>query len=347
MISLILLIKSSYLAIMKNQILSKRITIALHILFWLGYGAILYASLSNWIDSTLELWKTLITDIIASSLIAYSNYFWLLPKIFGKKKYGLYLLLSLVLMVLVVLARVHIVGLTHQSQTYTYFIRSVPVIGFYLSSTVVWFIVSLISAQRNEIELRNSQLASELKFLKLQLSPHFLFNTLNNVYSMAYFQDKNTAPAIMKLSELMRHMLYEDQGRFISLFKEITFMENFIELWRLKLDEKPRIEFSYSGIKDRHHVAHLIFLVFLENAFKHGNTIDGSISVSLTVDEDDVLTFKIKNDILKARRTAEEESGVGLSNVKKRLDLIYSGKYKLDVEQGETVYIVNLIIDLK
>src|SRR5690606_27118409 len=226
---------------MKTRFISRPAFYALHILFWIGYGAILYASLSNWIDSDFELWNAILSDVLASSAVAYLTYDWWLPEKYGTGNYGIYILLSIALVVPCGLLWVHIKGVSRRSVSYTYFIRSVPAIGFYLSSTVIWFIVNLISAQRNEIELRNSQLASELKFLKLQLSPHFLFNTLNNIYSMAYFKDNNTAPAIMKLSEMMRHMLYEDQGRFVSLEKEIRFMENFIELWRLKLDEKPKI----------------------------------------------------------------------------------------------------------
>lgn len=331
---------------MKNNVISRPAFYALHVLFWFCYGAILYASLSSWIDSPLEIWKIVISDVLTSSAITYLNYYLLLPKLYSKGKYLSYVLASLALVILIVLLRVNILGMSHKSVAYTYFIRSVPAIGFYLVTTVVWFFANLIKSQRNEIELRNSQLASELKFLKLQLSPHFLFNTLNNVYSMAYFKDQNTAPAILKLSEMMRHMLYEDQGKFISLSKEIKFMENFIELWRLKLDEKPVIIFKHNGFSDNHQIAHLIFLVFLENAFKHGNTIDGTIEINLYVDATDRLFFTLKNDVIDARKTAEEESGVGLSNVKKRLNLIYPGKHQLKLDQSPTSFKVELIIDL-
>lgn len=332
---------------MKNNFISRPSFYALHVLFWLCYGAILYASLSNWINSSSEIWGAVISDVLTSSSIAYLNYYLLLPKLYKKGKYTGYIMASIAVVVAIVLLRVNLLGMTHRSVTYTYFIRSVPAFGFYLITTVIWFFANMISAQRKEIELRNSQLASELKFLKLQLSPHFLFNTLNNIYSMAYFKEDNTAPAIMKLSEMMRHMLYEDQGRFVSLAREIKFMENFIELWRLKLDEKPTIEFSHEGVKDRHSIAHLIFLVFLENAFKHGNTMDGRIAIKLIIDKEDMLHFYIRNDVLAARKTAEEESGVGLSNVKKRLNLIYPGKHELVLNQTSSSFKVNLKIDLK
>lgn len=332
---------------MKNNFVSRPVFYALHVLFWLCYGAILFASLSNWIKSPNDVWKAVVSDVLTSSSIAYINYYILLPSIYKKGRYSAYILASIALVVIIVLLRVNLLGMTHRSVTYTYFIRSVPAIGFYLITTVIWFFANLIKAQRNAIELRNSQLASELKFLKLQLSPHFLFNTLNNIYSMAYFSDRNTAPAIMKLSEMMRHMLYEDQGRFVSLAKEIMFMENFIELWRLKLDEKPKIIFRKRGVRDSHQIAHLIFLVFLENAFKHGNTIDGTIEIKLHVDANDQLFFYSRNDVIDARKTAEAESGVGLANVKKRLNLIYPGKHELILDQQLTSFEVNLTIALK
>ncbi|WP_336516437.1 histidine kinase [Pollutibacter soli] len=332
---------------MKQDVLSRGTFYTLNILFWFCYGAILYASLTTWIHSSYEIWSAVISDVLTSSAICYINFFWFLPKLYGKGRYTLYLAASIALIVAIVFLRVSVLGMTHRSVVYTYFIRSVPAIGFYLITTVIWFFNNMITAHRREIELRNSQLNSELKFLKLQLSPHFLFNTLNNIYSMAYFSDTNTAPAILKLSGLMRHMLYEDQGKFISLSREIAFMENFIELWRLKLDEKPNVVFRHSGVNEGHQIAHLIFLVFLENAFKHGNTMNGSIFISIDVNQEDILTFQLKNDVIDTVNTLEEKSGVGLSNVKKRLELIYPGKHKLILHNDSNSFEVNLTIDLK
>ena len=332
---------------MKQAALSRRVVYLFHVLFWVCYGAILYASLGTWISSQQAIWSAVISDVLTSSAITYINILWLLPNIYGKGKYTLYIAASVSMIICIVFLRVGILGMTHRSVVYTYFIRSVPALGFYLISTVIWFFNNMITAQRREIELRNSQLNSELKFLKLQLSPHFLFNTLNNIYSMAYFSDGNTAPAILKLSGMMRHMIYEDNGKFISLSREIVFMENFIELWRLKLDEKPNIVFKHTGVHEGHRIAHLIFLVFLENAFKHGNTMNGSILISLDVNKDDQLFFHLRNDVIDNRNTIEEKSGVGLSNVRKRLDLIYPGRHKLTLQHDLKTFEVNLTIDLK
>ena len=316
-------------------------------MFWVGYGVVLYSSLSVWIDSPIAVLRAVVSDVLTSSAISYFNLFWLLPRLYGKGKYMRYVIASILLIVAIVLLRVHFLGMSHRSVAYTYFIRAVPAVGFYLITSVVWFFNNMMAAQRREVELRNSQLNSELKFLKLQLSPHFLFNTLNNIYSMAYFGDRNTPVAILKLSGMMRHMLYEDQERTVALSKEIGFMENFIELWRLKLDEKPVITFRHSGVREQHRIAHLIFLVFLENAFKHGNTMNGTIDIRLEVSGDDVLHFHLTNEVMEGRNTLEEKSGIGLTNVKKRLELIYAGKHSLDLRQQDGHFDVRLDIDLK
>lgn len=321
-------------------------TILIHLLFWCTYGALLYVSLSSWGYAQRTIWTSLLADVAGSATICYLNYMVLLPQFYGKGKYGTYIVSSVAAVITLITLRVSLFDLTHRSLAYTFFIRSLPIIVAYLLTTVVWFFNNLISAKRREVELRNSQLDSELRFLKLQLSPHFLFNTLNNIYSMAYFNDVNTAPAILKLSGMMRHMLHDAQHKFVPLSKEIDFLENFIELWRLKLDEKPQIVFTHSGINESQMVAPLIFLAFFENAFKHGNTIDGRIIVSLTVNKQGNLHLTINNDIMSAPTTLEEKSGVGLENVKKRLDLIYPGKHKLDIISDRQSYEVNLMLEI-
>jgi sensor histidine kinase YesM len=334
---------------MKNFVLTRGVTLILHVFFWVGYGAILYTYMIGWARSESLVWGAVLSDVFVSASISYFNLLILLPRLYERGKYSKYFIVSILLMVVLVFLRVNVLPVAHGHPflVYNYFIRSVPIIGFYLVTTVGWFFNHLTSARRREVELRNNQLDSELKFLKLQLSPHFMFNTLNNIYSMAYFRDVNTPAAILKLSGMMRHMLIEEQDKFISLAKEITFIENFIELWRLKLDEKPTIEFIYSGVAEEHRIAPLIFLVFLENAFKHGNTIDGKIIFSLTIDENDLLHFSARNDIMETKSTLEEKSGIGLSNVQKRLNLMYPGKHQLTFSQTGHSYEVNLKIELR
>ena len=329
---------------MKTITLRRGGSILFQLLFWLVYGSLLYASLASWKYPQPVNWTSMLSDVTTSVLITYVNYLLLLPRLYGKGKYGRYIFASLAIIVVLITLRVTLIGMSHRSVSYTWFIRSLPIIGFYLVTCVIWFFKYIISARQREVELKNSQLDSELKFLKLQLSPHFLFNTLNNIYSLVYFQDANAAPAILKLSGMMRHMLHESQEPFISLIREITFMENFIELWRLKLDEKPTIVFNHSGVSEQHRVAPLIFLAFLENAFKHGNTINGSIVINLDATFENVIHFRVVNEILNVRSTLEEKSGVGLANVRKRLELIYPGKHQLDISVKPDLYEVNLKI---
>ena len=318
--------------------------ILFQILFWLVYGSLLYASLASWRYPQHVIWASMLSDVTTSVTITYVNYLILLPRLYGRGKYGRYIFASIAIILVLIILRVTLIGMSHKSVSYTWFIRSLPIIVFYLLTCVIWFFNYIISARRREVELKNSQLDSELKFLKLQLSPHFLFNTLNNIYSLVYFHDPNAAPAILKLSGMMRHMLHESQEPFISLSREITFMENFIELWRLKLDDKPTIVFQNSGVSEQHRVAPLIFLAFLENAFKHGNTINGTILINLDATLSNVIQFRVRNEVPHVPTTLEEKSGVGLANVRKRLELIYPNKHRLDISAKPDSYEVNLEI---
>ena len=218
-----------------------------------------------------------------------------------------------------------------------------PLVGFFFISSTGWFVTDWFQSRKREVELINSQLDSELKFLKLQLNPHFLFNTLNNIYSLSYFNDKNTPQAIMKLSNMMRHMIYDSQDKFISLSKEVEFIDNFIELQKIKVENTPEITFTKTGIRESHQIAPLLFLAFLENSFKHGQK--GTIEIDLSVKEN-LLHFSITNQIPKIQSNQLEKSGVGLVNVKKRLELIYPDKHELVMETNDTVFSVKLNLNI-
>jgi LytS/YehU family sensor histidine kinase len=218
-----------------------------------------------------------------------------------------------------------------------------PLVGFFFISSTGWFVTDWFRSRKREVELVNSQLDSELKFLKLQLNPHFLFNTLNNIYSLAYFNDKNTPEAILKLSNMMRHMIYDSQDKFISLTKEVEFIDNFIELQQLKVDNGPDIRFTKNGIREGQKIAPLLFLAFLENSFKHGK--QGTVDIGLSV-EKNRLHFRISN-LLPANPTTQlEKSGVGLMNVKKRLELIYPNRHELIMNSDDTTFTVELNVIL-
>ncbi len=192
--------------------------------------------------------------------------------------------------------------------------------------------------------LQQEKRTAELNFLKAQTNPHFLFNTLNNLYGLARKQDENTAPAIMKLADLMRYILHECQSDRIPVEKEIEIIEAYIELEKLRYDDSLQVHFRQEIDDLQQPIAPLILLPFVENAFKHGageNRFETKIEIVLKM-EKGKLNFSIENTV--DQELTEMKDGVGLENVKRQLELIYGEDYALEVESLGNVFRVELEI---
>ena len=187
----------------------------------------------------------------------------------------------------------------------------------------------------------------ELQFLKNQMNPHFFFNTLNNIYGLAYKQDKSTPKVILMLSESMRYIIYETQSDFVPLSKEIAFLRNYIELEQLRFVNGRNIHLNVDAPSSSLRIAPLILLPFIENCFKHGN-IDESENTSVEINiwlESDFLNFSCVNTFNKNRNT--KPGGVGIENVKKRLNLIYKETFELETNIENDRYFVFLKLPLQ
>ena len=204
-----------------------------------------------------------------------------------------------------------------------------------------------MKAVQDKADLKNEKLSSELNLLKAQINPHFLFNTLNNIYFYASIQHRDTPDMIEKLSNILRYIVYECKAERISLTKEIQSMDNLFSLYQMKNDEQKAIIFEKTNINGNLQIAPLVLLNLLENVFKHSDALvneNGFIKVSANVDEKEVLHFQISNSVKKNSRN--NKSGVGQTNVQKQLDLIYKDKYDLKTELSDTVFHLNLDIQL-
>ena len=203
----------------------------------------------------------------------------------------------------------------------------------------------LRSEQRNK-EIANEKLKAELSFLKAQINPHFLFNTLNNIYSLATDQSEHTAPAIMKLSNIMRYVLTEARNDMVPLEKEILFTTNYIELQKMRLTGKSNIDFTVNGDPFGRQIAPMLLLPFVENAFKYGiSTREWSPITILFEIKEDSLYFSVSNHkhINTALKVADN-TGIGINNTKRRLDLLYDEQYALTIDNAATEFIVHLKI---
>jgi two-component system LytT family sensor kinase len=196
-------------------------------------------------------------------------------------------------------------------------------------------------------ETETEKLNSELAFLKSQINPHFLFNTLNNLFSLARSHSDNTANAIMKLSELMRYMLEDTNGKKVQLYRELDYIKNYLELQRLRLDDVVKVELIIEGDFQNKTIEPLLLIPFIENAFKHGISYHEHSFVRIEItSNDDELLMKVENSIPTHQAEKDEVSGIGLKNVKKRLELLYPGAHLLNIVQNESRYLVHLNINL-
>ena len=207
---------------------------------------------------------------------------------------------------------------------------------------------------RNELvrnQLEAYQLSTEIKFLKSQINPHFLFNTLNNLFSMA--QEKGNdelADGISKLSGMMRYMIYDSNAGSVPLNKEIAYLEDCITLNKLRYaDDEVKVIFDYQAQTGSATIAPMLFIPFVENAFKHGVSIGqtSGIDIAIMVSDQKLIFTCINTKYSTIKKMEDEKSGIGLENVKRRLDLLYPGKHNLQINEDQGKYIVKLEIDLE
>ncbi|HEY4061482.1 MAG TPA: histidine kinase [Puia sp.] len=203
----------------------------------------------------------------------------------------------------------------------------------------------LRSEQRNK-EIANEKLKTELSFLKAQINPHFLFNTLNNIYALASTQSEYTAPAVMKLSGIMRYVLSEARLELVPLEKEILFTTNYIELQKMRLTDKTSIEFTVTGDPLGRQICPLLLLPFVENAFKYGvSTREWSAIRILLEIKKDSLYFSVNNHKhINTSLKVADNTGIGIENTRRRLDLLYEDRYTLTIEDKAGEFTVHLNI---
>jgi two-component system LytT family sensor kinase len=216
-------------------------------------------------------------------------------------------------------------------------------------STSVTAIQKWQTDQRLRQELEQEKTTSELSFLKAQINPHFFFNTLNNIYALTVVDVEASREAIHKLSRMMRYLLYETQQNTTFVSKEIGFIKDYIELMKLRLTERVSLQFIYpENLKDEQ-IAPMLFLPFVENAFKHGISSTYPSNIAIVIEQDgNQLSMSVSNTIFDdPQLQVEGDSGIGLNNTRRRLDLIYPNQHTLSIERTtNNQYNVKLTLNL-
>ena len=228
------------------------------------------------------------------------------------------------------------VNLLYYIKDNTYFLAIPIFMGFAFNFAEEWFI------NRGEKQaLINEKNTTELAFLKSQLNPHFLFNTLNNIYSLTFQKSEKAPEAVLKLSEMMRYMLYESNETKVDLTKEVQYLQNFIDLQKMRYHGDTFIEFNIQGDINSKQIAPLLLIPFVENAFKHGEVSDSHnpLIINLLVSNNN-LHFSVNNH--KKSQNKDEVGGVGLENMQRRLALLYPENYGLEIKDEKDSYYCEL-----
>lgn len=328
-----------------------------HTLFWLALLLILI-ELGN---TDLSLGFRLLlegTNILFYMAITYINIFYLVPNFLTEKKrewtfIGSLLLACAILTPLKVLALYFLHSNFPEFQSelvknqFWYFLGLVYIAGF---STIYSIIAAWKQQERQQQELQNQTIESELRFLKTQINPHFLFNTLNSLYALTLKKSNDAPEVVLMLSEMMRYMLYECNEPLVQLSKEVSYIENYLNLEKLRLSKDIDIHFEVKGATADYKVAPLLFIPFIENSFKHGvaNQIGkGFVHIHIAC-SDELITFSIENTkpvpTTLSTPSAKKSGGIGLVNVKRRLDLLYPNKNELIIGETFETYNVSLKI---
>jgi hypothetical protein len=287
---------------------------------------------------------------LAALFINYS----LLPRFFYNKKYVHFTFLVVLVFLILLLAEEFILEQIFYrdmkgesfSEPFYSFIEIFPIIAILTGSKFGW---DALHKQREVDELKTNLEQSELLFLKSQINPHFLFNNLNNLYSYALEKSPKTPSIILELSSVLRYMLYDCKEQYVPLTKEIEQMEHFTKLNQMQTEDRGTVSFHVENIRSDYLIAPLILVVFIENAFKHSQSdqiknIQIKINIHLT--EGGVLKFRCENNMRDQDSKRTGAHGIGLMNVKKRLDLLYPGSYELRINQGNDSFVVDLSLSL-
>lgn len=330
------------------------IRIARHLAFWIAIVFYFGWGFGLNINAKVSLLNAL-SYVPGHMMLVYSLLYFLTPRYLVKKKY-LQFAIGLVVVILICACYASLANLTLAAFKQTF--RGVSldtgrnVLPFIHVGGLAFSIKFLNFWQQQKqqtLEAQRVQLTTELELLKSQIHPHFLFNTLNNLYAYTLDRSDKAPEIVLKLSNLLRFMIYESKAAQILLHKEISLLQAYIELEQLRYGERLDVSFSCRGDMDGKQIAPLLLLPFLENAFKHGTSrqIDQCwLSFDLNI-EGSIMQFKLVNSIDKEEeKMIAATGGLGLQNVRRRLDLLYKGNYQLDVQHEEEVFIVSLLLQL-
>lgn len=296
--------------------------------------------------------KDVLTSVLAI-LFFYFHYLYLLPKFYFQKKYLAYIFL-VVLTVCVVVFMPNLLIHQHMQMPSRFpappeFQNKNPfaihIENSILKAVMAYFMSFVIRNNMRIKEIENAKNNSELALLKGQIQPHFLFNTLNGIYSLALNRSDNTANAILQLSNMLRYTFINTENNVIPLKDELEYVQNYISLQELRLNKLTKLNFSIHGTANQQRITPLIFIPFIENAIKYGVSTEYETEIIIKIDiEENAVHLFIQNKKHETKDVTISTTNLGIINTRKRLDMLYPKSYELEINEENDFYTVNLKI---
>ncbi|MCX6299551.1 MAG: sensor histidine kinase [Bacteroidetes bacterium] len=350
------------------------VSVIAHVAAWVCFFTLPYlVFFPRMLDSQYTMSDHMFASIVCNNFFLvvfyYLNTQILIPKLLMQEKWFLYITAVISSLVLFLIIPKYIAGIVAPPEIRTFQRPSLPnttgrnwqgrkrplvepfnMAIFFMVFTVgtcVAVIQRWLKTEEHRKETESEKLNTELSFLKSQINPHFFFNTLNNIYSLAIVKSEKTAPAVMKLSSIMRYILTETNNDFVPLQNEVDFTKNYIELQQVRLTEKTTVNFDVIGNVENKNIAPLLFIPFVENAFKYGISTKSISEINIHIESlDNKIIFTSSNSIVKSENNMMENTGIGINNVKRRLELMYSDKHVLTNTIKDNIYQVHLEISI-
>jgi hypothetical protein len=332
-----------------------------HIIFWTCYFIFDVIQWGSYYDDYLYSLRSNMVTFPMKMILVYFNIYWLIPKFIIQKnikKYILFFILSLCVFYVIRTELIYYfvnenVWPESESPQKAYSFNHIVVvflIGIYEVAivTTLKLMWDWIAERKRTEHLQELQLKTELKFLKSQIQPHFFFNTLNNLYALTLEKSDSAPGVVLKLSKIMEYVIYDVKKKSVRLFDEIKHIQNYIDLERLRFGDSLNVDMEIIGNINDVKVPPLLFLTFIENCFKHGTKIDNVLKVHMKFEKtnDNFLKFNLENTFEKSEYS-NLKNGIGIENVKRRLEILFKNNYELKNMIFEQKYIVQLKIPIK
>lgn len=343
--------------------------LAIQLLLWAGIWLLLPLLAGESFSTEASVWARWGFLATGAAILVLLNLWVLLPYFYFQRRFLLYFLLGLTALIVIGLMMEYLrreLGWTGEFRgrmprrggstegkreglfSMMAVFRLIPYLISFLGSAFVEITFYTISREKERIQMHSEKLESEMKWLKWQTNPHFLFNALHNIYALAVMKSDQAPDQLLRLSEMLRYMLYECNENRVPLEKEVEYLRNYIALKQLKDSEGLNVSLEVSGPVGQHIIAPMLLLPFVENAFKHSdieNRAHGWIQIRMSVEEGQ-LHFNVRNSLPQKAYTKDHQGGIGHKNVGRMLDLAYPNRHTLSIEQGTDYFEADLSLNL-